>query len=110
MSKQTDRHDDNDNATTKVVDRVTWGTHGEAVEVLDLASTAGEGEGARASLASHRIRSSSDHVLHHRSLQGAVAYAADIQELPAAVASLQDSEGTSFQGDFGVEGSRSRGP
>jgi len=84
--------------------------HVEAAEVLDLASTVGEEEGARASHPSHRIRSSSVHVPCHRCPQGAAACAVDTQELPTVVASSQDSEDTSFQGDLGVEGPRSPGP
>ena len=64
---------------------------------------ADEEEGVLASQASHRIHSSSDRVLRHRSLQGAAACAAGIQELPAVVASAQDLEGTSFQDELGVE-------
>jgi hypothetical protein len=82
----------------------------EVAEVLDQASTAGEEGGARASQASHRIHSASAHVLRHRSLQGAAACAVDIQELPVVAASTQDSGGTSFQGELGVEGPRSQEP
>jgi len=95
--------------TTRVADRGTWGTYAEVAEVLDSVSMADE-EGARASQASRHIHSSFVHVPPHHSLQGAAACAVDIQEPPTVVASTQDSEGTSSQGEFGVVGPRSRGP
>lgn len=69
-----------------------------------------EEEGDHASQAFHHTRSSSVHVLRHRSLQGVAACAVDTQELPAAVASSLGLAGTSFQGDLGVERPRLRGP
>jgi len=92
-------------STTKVVDRGTLDTNAEVVEVLDQASMAGEAEvGARASRASHRIRSSSAPVPPHRSpLQGAAACAVDNLALPAVVASSQGSEDTSFRDELDVE-------
>ena len=89
---------------------MTWGTYAEVAEVLDSASMAGEEEGAHASHASRHTHSSFVHVPRHRSLQGAATYVVDTQEPPTVVASTQDSEDTSSQGELGVVGSHSRGP
>jgi len=83
--------------------------HVGVAEVPEQASMAGEEDG-HAFQPSHHTRSSSVHVLRHRSLLGAVACAVDTPELPTVVASSLGLAGTSFRGDLGEEGSRLRGP
>ena len=103
-----------DPSVTKVVDMGTWGTRVDVAAAPEQASTTGEGEevvvGVRAFQASHRTRSSSVHVLRHRSLQGAAAYAVDTQGSPTVIASSLGLAGTSFRGVLGVEGPCLRGP
>lgn len=80
--------------------------HVSVAEVPEQASMAGEEDGH----AFHHTRSSSVHVLHHRSLLGVVACAVDTRELPTVVASSLGLAGTSFRGGLGGEGWRLQGP